>query len=103
LGNSRCHRDIGESIDNTVKRELFEETGAKEFNLTPVCDYSICDYYMNNSYDKSYERLFFSEVGEIGDLPILEISEIMLFDGLPENLTYPELNSHMFKKTFHLK
>ncbi|APC41254.1 NUDIX hydrolase [Clostridium estertheticum] len=97
------HREIGESIVNTAKRELFEETGAKEFNLIPVCDYSICDFYMNNSNDKSYGRLFFSEVKEIGGLPISEICEIMMFDGLPENLTYPELNSLMYKKTFHLK
>jgi len=97
------HRDVNESIINTAKRELFEETGAKEFNLTPVCDYSIRDYAMNNSYDKSYGRLFFSEVKEIGDLPVSEISEIMLFNELPENLTYPELNTLIYEKTFHLK
>ena len=92
------HRDVGEGIDDTAKRELFEETGAKEFNLSTICDYSIQDYSMNNSNDKSYGRLFFSQVREIGDLPISEIIEIMLFDGLPENLTYPELNSLMYKK-----
>lgn len=97
------HRDVGEGIDNTAKRELFEETGAIEFNLRPICDYSICDYSMNNSNDKSYGRLFFSQVREIGDLPISEIGEIMLFDGLPENLTYPELNWLMYKKAVHLK
>ncbi|MGV8982607.1 NUDIX domain-containing protein [Clostridium sp.] len=97
------HRDVDECIINTAKRELFEETGAKKFNLTPICDYSIRDYAMNNSYDKSYGRLFFSEVGEIGGLPVSEISEIMLFDGLPKNLTYPELNTLMYKKIFHLK
>ncbi|MBZ9687399.1 NUDIX domain-containing protein [Clostridium estertheticum] len=97
------HREIGESIEETARRELFEETGAKKFNLKPVCEYSIYNFSMNNSNEKSYGRLFFSEVEEIGDLPISEISEIKLFDGLPENLTYPELNSLMYKKTLHLK
>ena len=103
MGDSCGHRDIGEGIDNTAKRELFEETGAIEFNLRPICDYSICDYSMNNSNDKSYGRLFCSQVIEIGDLPISKISVIMLFDGLRENLTYPELNWLMYQKTFHLK
>jgi len=44
---------------------------------------------LNNSDEKSYGRLFFSEVTEIGALPMSEIIEVKLFDGLPENLTYP--------------
>lgn len=90
-------REAGESIENTAKRELFEETGAKKFKITPVYDYSM------NAKGKLYGRLFFSEVSEIGDLPISEISEIKLFDGLPENLTYPEIQPLLYKKTFHLK
>ena len=91
------HRETGESIENTAKRELFEETGAKKFNIIPVCDYSM------NVKGKLYGRLFVSEVSEIGDLPISEISEIKLFDGLPENLTYPEIQPLLYKKTLHLK
>ncbi|MBU3143810.1 NUDIX domain-containing protein [Clostridium sp. CF012] len=97
------HREIGENIEATARRELFEETGAKKFNIKPVCEYSICNFSMDNSNEKSYGRLFFSEVEEIGDLPISEISEIKLFDRLPDNLTYPELNSLMYKKTLYLK
>ena len=35
------HRESGENIDVTAKRELFEETGAMEFNIKPVCVYSV--------------------------------------------------------------
>ena len=28
---------------------------------------------------------------ELGELPDLEIGEIKLFEGMPENLTYPEI------------
>lgn len=85
------HLEIGESIDNTANRELFEETGAKEFTVKPICDYSVLDFKLNNSDEKSYGRLFFSEVTEIGALLMSEIIEVKLFDGLPENLTYPEI------------
>ena len=31
------HREAGENILDTAKRELYEETGALEFTITPVC------------------------------------------------------------------
>jgi 8-oxo-dGTP diphosphatase len=92
------HREMSESIDYTAKRELFEETGAKEFNIKPVCDYS-----MNDSNGKLFGRLFFSEINEIGELPISEISEVKLFDELPEKLTYPLIQPFLYKKTLKLR
>ena len=35
------HREDGESIMDTAKRELYEETGAIEYTLKPVCVYSV--------------------------------------------------------------
>ena len=35
------HREPGEAILDTAKRELYEETGALEFELWPVCVYSV--------------------------------------------------------------
>ena len=40
------HREPGETILETARRELAEETGASEFTLTPVCAYSFRDYGM---------------------------------------------------------
>lgn len=34
-------REEGESIEETAKRELYEETGAVDFTLSPVCVYSV--------------------------------------------------------------
>lgn len=92
------HREIGETIDDAAKRELFEETGAKEFNIKPVCDYS-----MNGSNGKLFGRLFFSEISEMGILPISEIEEVKLFDELPKNLTYPNIQPYLYEKILPLK
>ena len=34
------HRECGETIDDAARRELYEETGATDFELTKVCVYS---------------------------------------------------------------
>ena len=35
------HREPGEAIDDTARRELWEETGVLHFRLHPVCAYSV--------------------------------------------------------------
>lgn len=37
------HREPNENIDDTAKRELWEETGAACFDLQPICAYSVRD------------------------------------------------------------
>jgi 8-oxo-dGTP diphosphatase len=88
------HRKPGELIDETAKRELFEETGCKEVDLVPICDYS-----MDDSIIEIFGRLYFARIKEIGHLPISEIDEVKLFDKLPNNLTYLEIQPRLFEKT----
>ncbi|MGE7926045.1 NUDIX hydrolase [Viridibacillus arvi] len=88
------HREPGELIIETAKRELFEETGCKIVDLVPICDYS-----MDDSVCKVFGRLYFAKVKEIGQLPISEIDEVKLFDNLPNNLTYLEIQPKLFEKT----
>lgn len=79
----------GEDILDTAKRELYEETGATEFDIKPVCVYCFNDYGM----------LCFAEVKTLGELPPeMEIGEIRLFDTLLKELTYPEIQPHLFEK-----
>lgn len=92
------HREIGENIDETAKRELFEETGAKKFQIKSVCDYSVT---INNI--TTYGRLFFTEIEELDMIPNFEIEEIQLFEDLPDNLTYAEIQPHLFEKIKLLK
>ncbi len=84
------HREANETILETAKRELFEETGAKEFEITPICPYSLSRYAM----------LFYAEITEFGDLPESEIEKIGLFSELPEDdkLTFPMLHNAIVEK-----
>lgn len=88
------HRETGESIISTAERELFEETGAKQFQLTPIGDYVV-----ENIINKQFGRLYYARVIELGELLNSEIAELRLFDDLPENLTYPDIQPHLFRKT----
>ena len=49
------HREIDEDINLTAKRELFEETGAKEFEILYMYDYSL-----EIDGKESYATLFFA-------------------------------------------
>ena len=35
------HREVGEAIDDTAKRELYEESGALTFDMQAICVYSV--------------------------------------------------------------
>lgn len=85
--------EINESITETAERELFEETGAKKFTLTPISISSV-----NVDGRHSYGLLFYSEISELGELPNSEIEEVKLFSYLPENLTYPSIHNVLFDK-----
>lgn len=41
MGSSRGHREPGKIILDTAKIELYEETGAIDFKIWPVCVYSV--------------------------------------------------------------
>lgn len=88
------HREVGEDIEDTATRELFEETGAIVFDIKPICDYSVTQ---NESI--SYGRLFYADVEVLDGLPDSEIGKIDFFDELPQNLTYPEIMPHLYQRT----
>ncbi|MGR3779325.1 NUDIX hydrolase [Bacillus paramycoides] len=88
------HREQGEKIDETAIRELFEETGSEEIDLSPICDYS-----MDDSLKKVFGRLYFARIKKIGQLPVSEIEEVKLFNRLPKYLTYSEIQPKLFEKT----
>ena len=94
------HRETGEDINITASRELQEETGAKEFRLMPICIYSVIKEESDNTKHptSTFGGLYFAEITELGDLPKLEIEKIQLFDKLPSELTYPEIQPCLLDK-----
>ncbi len=56
------HREDGETIIDTAKRELYEETGALEFYIEPVCVYSVTAPNLSNQGKESFGMLFFADI-----------------------------------------
>ena len=89
--NPGGHIDEGETPLEAAKRELYEETGAINFDIEPLCD-----YYMNGEitgrYFKGNGQVYFAVVHTLGELPSgSEMELIDFFDLLPDKLTYPML------------
>ena len=84
------HREFGESIMDTAKRELMEETGAIEFDIKPICVYSVKGKTRvnENADDESFGMLFIADIVSFEELHS-EIEEILITDTLVENWTYP--------------
>lgn len=59
------HREPGENILETAKRELQEETGAVKFEIKPICVYSVIGKTrVNNTGEESFGLLCFAEITE---------------------------------------
>jgi 8-oxo-dGTP diphosphatase len=91
------HREKNETINDAASRELFEETGANSFNITPVCVYSV-EGDERIDYAESFGQLFYAEIESFDKLPDYEIREIKLFNNIPEDLTYPLIQPYLHKK-----
>ena len=89
------HIEDHESPGEAAFREAMEETGAREFSLDCVATYSV-----EKDGTTGYGRLYFAEVTKLGDIPdVSEIAERKLSGHLPENLTYPDIQPLLFRKT----
>ena len=59
------HREAGESILETAKRELQEETGAIRFDMKPLCVYSVTGKTrVNDTGEESLGLLCYAEITE---------------------------------------
>lgn len=79
------HREPGESIEAAARRELWEETGATEFLLKPVCVYGV----RGDDGCETFGMLYAADITAFGELPQLEIAERRITAALPESWTYP--------------
>lgn len=86
-------REEGETINDTAKRELWEETGAIKYDMKPVCVYAVA-----RDCIESYGMLYFADIYEFEKLPVLEIEKIELFTTLPNEWTYPMIQPKLLEK-----
>ena len=80
----------GETPLEAARRELYEESGALQFDIVPLCD---------NWTAQSTGQVFFAQVHALGDMPAgSEMAEVALFDALPapDARTYPDAMAVFF-------
>ena len=84
------HRETGEKIEDTAVRELKEETGAVDFNIKPVCVYSVKGKTRvnENAAKESFGMLYAAEIFSFEEMHS-EIEKIVLSDDLIRQWTYP--------------
>ena len=87
------HRESGERIEDTAKRELWEETGAAKYDIMPICAYAV-----DREGTETFGMLYFAEIYEFEMLPALEMEKIEMFTDCPKEWTYPLIQPKLLKK-----
>lgn len=86
------HIEPGETPLQAAKRELYEETGATEFDIQPIFDYWAAD-----ETSEANGMVFYAEIKKLGALPESEMEKVEFFDALPPNLTYKAITPNLFR------
>lgn len=91
------HRERGEAILDTAKRELYEETGAIDYDIKPICVYSVT---AKDNFDgeESFGMLYYADIKSFEKELHSEIEKIVITDKLPENWTYPNIQPKLMEE-----
>lgn len=94
------HREAGEDIFETAKRELREETGAIDFTIKPVCSYSVKEKSKTSRTDEeiNFGMLFIADIFSFEKELYSEIEKIIITDSLVDNWTYPLIQPKLLKE-----
>lgn len=93
------HREPGETIDEAARRELYEETGAVNYEIQPLCVYSVTA----PNGEETFGMLYSAEIRAFESELHSEIERIELFAELPDNWTYPEIQPLLVKEYLRRK
>lgn len=98
------HREVGEDILETAKRELQEETGAIHFDIKPICVYSVTGKNsVNETGEETFGLLCFAEITEFSGKLGSEIEKVELMNELPESWTYPMIQPKLIEKYLQIE
>lgn len=91
------HREENEDIIDTARRELYEETGALKFELTPICVYSVT---VEDNFDgeETFGLLCYADIYELEENLHSEIEKIIVTEQLVDNWTYPLIQPELIKE-----
>lgn len=94
------HRESGEDILTTARRELREETGAVDFTIKPICVYSVKGKTRINESvdDESFGMLFLADIVSFEEIHS-EIERILITEDLVDNWTYPLIQPKLLEET----
>ena len=87
------HIEPGETSMEAAKRELFEESGALEYEMERLCDYWAGE---EGTEDWANGMVFRASIRSLGPIPDSEMARVQCFDVLPGNLTYPAITPVLF-------
>jgi 8-oxo-dGTP pyrophosphatase MutT (NUDIX family) len=96
------HREASETILETAKRELAEETGAIQFSISPVCVYSVKGKTRVNksSDDISFGMIFLADIVSFEKELHSEIEKILITDDFGDSFTwtYPDIQPKLLEE-----
>lgn len=92
------HREPEEPIDIAAERELKEETGAIEFNIKPICIYSVCAEEEPGA-NETFGKLYFADIKSFDSELHSEIEKIVLIDDISSiEWTYPHIQPRLIEE-----
>lgn len=94
------HREKGETILATAKRELMEETGAIDFDIKQVCVYSVKGKTRVNTEpeEESFGMLFIADITSFEKELHSEMEKILITDSLVDSWTYPLIQPKLIQE-----
>lgn len=94
------HREIGENILETAKRELKEETGAIDFTIEPICVYSVKGKTRINEMidEETFGMLFVADIISFEGELHSEIEKIIITEELVDKWTYPLIQPKLLEE-----
>ena len=95
------HREPNENIDDTARRELMEETGAKEFSLKKICVYSVI-HKDNFNGAETFGMLYYADIKTFGKLEY-EIEDVVITENMPSLWTYPQIQPYLLEEAIRRK
>ncbi len=84
-------------ILDTAKRELYEETGAVDFDIHPVCVYSVTAEDNFNG-EESFGMLYAAEIRAFEPELHSEIEKIFITADMPTDWTYPDIQPKLMEE-----